>query len=267
MELGRDFKGIWIPRELWLSKDLSIMEKSLLLEIDSLSQGEQGCFASDEYLAAFTGLSKGRLKNILTGLRKRDYVKTTAFNGRKRILKVNVTKLGLQRSRKRDSRGHENVTIDKSIDKSIEKEKVVLQKESVPIPPELQNLELYRDDKKLLKAWPKLRAAWAEAFPRVNIKAEVAAAYAWEMADPSRRKTQRGRFLNGWMSRVKVEPTAQEIYDEGYTMTPEQIEEAQELENRLAKAGEGGYEPGGPRASELPADWVYSTAHGHTPAK
>ncbi len=33
---SRDFKGIWIPKEIWLSDQLSLMEKILLVEIHSL---------------------------------------------------------------------------------------------------------------------------------------------------------------------------------------------------------------------------------------
>ena len=32
----RDFKGVWIPKEIWLSTDLKVMEKLILVEIDSL---------------------------------------------------------------------------------------------------------------------------------------------------------------------------------------------------------------------------------------
>jgi hypothetical protein len=33
---NRDFKGIWIPKEIWLSKDLTLQEKVFYVEIDSL---------------------------------------------------------------------------------------------------------------------------------------------------------------------------------------------------------------------------------------
>ena len=29
----RDFKGVWIPKEIWLSENLSLMEKVLFVEI------------------------------------------------------------------------------------------------------------------------------------------------------------------------------------------------------------------------------------------
>ena len=34
--MQRGFKGIWIPKEIWLSPDLNYVEKILLVEIDSL---------------------------------------------------------------------------------------------------------------------------------------------------------------------------------------------------------------------------------------
>ncbi len=41
----RDFKDVWIPREIWLSTELSLMEKVLFVKIHSLDN-ERGCFAS-----------------------------------------------------------------------------------------------------------------------------------------------------------------------------------------------------------------------------
>lgn len=85
-QLTRAFKGIWIDRKIWLS-DLSPTEKNLLAEVDSLDDGK-GCFASDQYLADFLHISKGRLANILVGLRKRGLIKTISRKDRKRVLKI-----------------------------------------------------------------------------------------------------------------------------------------------------------------------------------
>jgi len=38
----RDFKGVWIPKDIWLSENLSLMEKVLFVEIHSLDN-ERGC--------------------------------------------------------------------------------------------------------------------------------------------------------------------------------------------------------------------------------
>ena len=44
--MGRGFKGIWIPKEIWESKEISMQEKVFLAEIHSLDN-EQGCIASN----------------------------------------------------------------------------------------------------------------------------------------------------------------------------------------------------------------------------
>ena len=74
---------------------------------------------------------------------------------------------------------------------------------SLPIPPELKGLELYEQDQRLLKAWPKLVVAMAKAYPGVNIPVEVAKAHAWEVANPQRRKVRRARFLTNWLGRAQ----------------------------------------------------------------
>ena len=32
--MERDLKGVWIPKDIWLNKELSILEKLLITEID-----------------------------------------------------------------------------------------------------------------------------------------------------------------------------------------------------------------------------------------
>ena len=71
--MERDFKGIWIPKEIWLSKDLNIMEKIMLVEIDSLDN-ENGCFASNEHFSNFFSLSKNRCSEIIKSLEKKGYI-------------------------------------------------------------------------------------------------------------------------------------------------------------------------------------------------
>lgn len=90
----RAFKGIWIPVEIWLSKDLSIMEKIFLVEIDSLDN-DDGCYASNKYFAEFFGVTNGRASQIISKLSEKGYVNIDyEMEGKlikKRILKVNKT--------------------------------------------------------------------------------------------------------------------------------------------------------------------------------
>ena len=123
MKENRDFKGVWIPKEIWLNNDLSIIEKVLLVEIDSLDNSDRGCFASNEYLAKFVQLSEGRVANIISDLKKRKFIIQVFFDGRNRGLRINksessfnenvkaeYTKTGKQTTRKREHNNTMNKT-------------------------------------------------------------------------------------------------------------------------------------------------------------
>jgi hypothetical protein len=128
MKENRDFKGVWIPKEIWLNTDLSIIEKVLLVEIDSLDNSDRGCFASNEYLAKFVQLSEGRVANIISDLKKRKFLIQVFFDGRNRGLRIsksessfneNVkaesTKTGKQPTRKREHNNTDNNTDNNTI--------------------------------------------------------------------------------------------------------------------------------------------------------
>ena len=74
-DLPRDFKGIWIPKEIWLHQELSIEEKVLLAEIESLD-GEDGCFASNEYFTKFFNWRERKLQDHLAKLKNLDLIKS-----------------------------------------------------------------------------------------------------------------------------------------------------------------------------------------------
>lgn len=72
--MKRAFKGVWIPKEVWLSEVLTLQEKVFLVEIDSLDN-EDGCFASNKHFADFFGLSKNRCSEVIKGLEKKGLIK------------------------------------------------------------------------------------------------------------------------------------------------------------------------------------------------
>lgn len=89
--MNRDFKGIWIPREIWLNKNLSIQAKALWSEIWSLHDRESGgCYASNEYLCEFLDIKLSRLKEIMKELRDNGYIIDISFDGRQRIIRANL---------------------------------------------------------------------------------------------------------------------------------------------------------------------------------
>jgi DNA-binding transcriptional ArsR family regulator len=88
----RDFKGVWIPKEIWLNEKLSLIEKCLLVEINSLDN-EKGCFASNSYFAIFFGISEINISKHIKKLKELGYVKQIFFDGRKRIIKADLSKM------------------------------------------------------------------------------------------------------------------------------------------------------------------------------
>lgn len=86
----RDFKGIWIPKEIWFDERLNILDKVILSEVDSLDNKETGCIASNEYLAKFCQCSESKVSTSISKLIKLKYLYLESFNGRKRILRSNI---------------------------------------------------------------------------------------------------------------------------------------------------------------------------------
>lgn len=91
MNDNRDFKGVWIPKEVWLDSRLNALDKVILIEIDSLDQGEKGCYASNEHLAEFCQCSKTKVSTAIKKLIDCGYIYVQNFDGRKRELKSRLS--------------------------------------------------------------------------------------------------------------------------------------------------------------------------------
>ena len=94
--VNRDFKGVWIPREVWLDSRLSMLDKGILTEIDSLDMSESGCYASNEHLAEFCQCSVTKVSTSITKLINLGYLNVLSFDGRKRFLKSSLSKIERQ---------------------------------------------------------------------------------------------------------------------------------------------------------------------------
>ena len=91
-ENERDFKGVWIPRDVWLDRRLTALEKVILIEIDSLDSTERGCYASNAYIAEFCQCSETKVSTAISKLVKLGYLRIKSFNGRLRELKSSLSK-------------------------------------------------------------------------------------------------------------------------------------------------------------------------------
>jgi hypothetical protein len=84
---SRDFKGIWIPKDIWLSDQLSLMEKVLFVEIHSLDN-ERGCFAGNRYFAEFFGLHPRRIAGHIASLKQKGFISVTIHNLNERVIRT-----------------------------------------------------------------------------------------------------------------------------------------------------------------------------------
>ena len=84
--IARDFKGVWIPKEIWIDNNLSWIEKLFVTEINSLDN-EKGCFASNSYFADFFNISKSRCSQIITSLKRKEYIKVDLIKDGKLTVK------------------------------------------------------------------------------------------------------------------------------------------------------------------------------------
>lgn len=91
--MNRDFKGIWIPKELWERKDLSTSEKILVLEIDSLSTGD-GCYAKNSHFSDLLGVTNGTVENLISKLKVKKLVDSDEKSGRRYLRVLTHEKMG-----------------------------------------------------------------------------------------------------------------------------------------------------------------------------
>ena len=97
----RDFKGVLIPKEIFLDDRLNAIEKIILVEVDSLGiEGSEGCYASNEYLAKFCQCSVTKVSTSISKLIKLGYLYVSGNDGRKRYLKSRLSNFERQDFRK-----------------------------------------------------------------------------------------------------------------------------------------------------------------------
>ncbi len=87
-EYPRDFKGVWIPWQVYLDPELLPLEKILLTEIDSLdhtSEGGEGCWASNEYLASFCQCGHATIERALKKLSGMGLIREQGYRNRSKV--------------------------------------------------------------------------------------------------------------------------------------------------------------------------------------
>lgn len=145
----RDFKGVWIPKVVWLDNRLSALDKVILAEIDSLDQGERGCYASNKHIADFCQCSEAKVTKSVSHLIKFGYLYVQKFDGRQRELRSRLSKFTALPSKKdeadsqklRQSNTYNNTPNNTSSKRESTKRKPF-------IPPSLEEVEKYCQERK-----------------------------------------------------------------------------------------------------------------------
>lgn len=119
----RDFKGVWIPKTVWLDERLTALDKVILTEIDSLDQGERGCYASNRHIADFCQCSEAKVTKSISHLIKLGYLYVQKFDGRQRELRSRLVNFTRQNSEKYEAESEKvresNTEINTSINTDI----------------------------------------------------------------------------------------------------------------------------------------------------
>lgn len=139
MKEERQFKGVWIPKEVWLDKRLNALEKVILVEIDSLDDEETGCYASNKYLAEFCQCSGSKVSTGVSKLIKLGYIYLKSFDGRQRVLKSSL--LNFKRQTMKIYKADDENLKDNNIDNNKDNNKV--SKGRAFTPPTFEEVEEY----------------------------------------------------------------------------------------------------------------------------
>ncbi|MCU0916981.1 MAG: hypothetical protein MUC88_20825 [Planctomycetes bacterium] len=67
-------------------------------------------------------------------------------------------------------------------------------------------LMLFEDDKTIQERGDALLKNWKDAYPNVNVEAEIRKAHSWLISNPRRRKKNLSRFLNNWIKSASRQP-------------------------------------------------------------
>lgn len=70
----KEFKGVWIPYEIFINKKLTDKEKTIYSMILTLSKTKE-CIMSNSYISSMLNISKVRSSRLINSLRDKGYIK------------------------------------------------------------------------------------------------------------------------------------------------------------------------------------------------
>lgn len=97
--MEREFKGVWIPAEIWLDARLTLVEKALYAEIDSFSGNGKSFHKANETIQLEYGVSRPTISKAIKKLTDLGFI-SASFDGRTRHLTVQADRKIFTGSRK-----------------------------------------------------------------------------------------------------------------------------------------------------------------------
>lgn len=76
-DYGENFKGVRFPKDLWLDRNISFVEKSILVVVKNLDKGDDHCRATNNYLADFLQCSVPTVTRAIAHLKELGYIEET----------------------------------------------------------------------------------------------------------------------------------------------------------------------------------------------
>lgn len=170
-ENERDFKGVWITKEVWLDERLNALDKVILTEIDSLDRQERGCYASNKSIADFCQCSETKVSTAISKLINLGYIYVKKFDGRQRELKSRLSNFERQNFKncKADIKNLKDNNTDNNINNNKERKKEISKSQNSfdeIFKSYTQNEETLR----LLGEWLKVRKAKRAAMTDYSIR-------------------------------------------------------------------------------------------------
>ena len=93
----KQYKGVWLPKEILDNPDLTPTEKILLAIIESLDDEQAGgCYANNKYFSEKLDTAERSIIRCIADLKEKGYLTQTKFDGRTRFLRVTVSKMAKQ---------------------------------------------------------------------------------------------------------------------------------------------------------------------------
>ena len=86
--MERQFKGVWIPADIWLNTDLSPLDKMLYADVDSFSSRNATYYKSNQTIATELGVGVATVQRSLSKLIDAKLISRKSYDGRVRHLVV-----------------------------------------------------------------------------------------------------------------------------------------------------------------------------------